>query len=207
MEWIGGTRKAVNLIDQLQKNSSLINFYSKEVFDRPQIQELFEISFNDLLSQHDDDFSNHLLIGCFHQSYLNLLTDLFKPCKEYFKQCYRYKYYDTRPCFVIINLKTKSVCLMSIGNRKGHYYEDYFNVSMKDLDKVKENFSLLDHARVINTLRDSLEEIARVMNGISYYEDEVTNEDLEEMEFQQTYLQKIFPAFSLDWIRETFRPF
>jgi hypothetical protein len=208
MEWVGGTKEAVELIDELQKEGSLMNFYSKEVFERSGIQEILDgETLGDLIFNYGSTFLNHLLVGCYHSSNLNLLLNLFKPCKDYFDHCYVHKYYDTRPCFAIINLKTKSVCLMSIGNRKGHYYEDYFNLSMKHLDKSKEKFEEYDHAGIVNILRESLETIANVMNKLTYYEDDVSDEDLGEYEFQQEYLRKIFPNFSLECIQETFKPF
>ena len=49
MEWIGGTDEAKKLIAELQKDGSLLNFYSKEVLEMLKIQDIFgDISIEDL---------------------------------------------------------------------------------------------------------------------------------------------------------------
>ena len=207
MELTGGTPKVNKLIKDLQTDCSLLNFYSKSAFDNPDINEIVGTSIEELKQEYGDQFQNHLLIGCFHSSELNLLINSFKPCLEYFKNCYKYDYYDTRPCFGFINLLNQSICLMSVGNRKGHFYEDYFNPSMKNLEKTKDEFEKLDYIRIVDDIRDSMIVMTNIMNKISYYEDNVNNKDIEKLNLQEKYLQRMFPKFSLDWIRETFQPF
>ena len=207
MELTGGTTKVNRLIKDLQADGSLLNFYSESVFDNPKINEIFDTSIDELKQEHGDQFQNHLLVGCFHSSQLNLLINSFKPCQEYFKYCYQNDYYDTRPCFGFINLLNQSVCLMSIGNRKGHFYGEYFNISMKNLDNVKEEFEDYDYVGIVDTIRESLVSIADHMNNMSYYYDDVTDEDSEEYYLQEKDLQRIFPNFELGWIQETFKPF
>jgi len=207
MEWIGGTDRIHRLMVSLERDGSLLNFYSQDVLDRTQIKENFDISQVDFDSKQYEECSNHLLVGCFHSSKLHLLINSFEPCKRYFKACYQYKHYDTRPCFGIINLKTKSVCIMSIGNRKGHFYEQYFTASMKNLDTVQKEFEDYDHAGIVARLRELMTNIADVMNKFSCYEDEITDQDIEERDYDEQYLQKIFPKFDLICIQETFKPF
>jgi hypothetical protein len=208
LELISGTEEAIDLINELQKDGSLINFYSKEVFDRPNIQELFDHeTLDELIKKNGNKFLNHLLVGCFHSSNLNNLINLFTPCKEYFDHCYLHQYYDTRPCFAIINIKTKAVCLMSIGNQKGHYYEDYFSAVTKKEELAKKDFEKHDYSGIVNCLRKSLETIANVMNKNSYYEHELTDEDWDDYKFEEEYLQNIFPNFELICIEETSEPF
>jgi hypothetical protein len=208
MEWIGGTKKAKNLINALQNDGFLINLYSKEVLEKPSIQEIFDQDKLDgLIEQHGNKYLNHMLVGCFHSSNLDTLINLFAPCKEYFDNCYKHKYYDTRPCFAVINLKTKTVCIMSIGNRKGHYYEDYFVAFNNNLDITKSKFEEYDFLGIVKIIRESLETITNVMNKNCFYEESLTDEDWDEYKFQEEYLQKIFPNFELSWIEETFQPF
>jgi hypothetical protein len=203
MEWIGGTDEAKKLIAELQKDGSLLNFYSKEVLEMPKIQDIFgDISIEDLEKEHGGKFLNHLLVGCFHRTNLNCLVNEFNPCKEYYDYFYSNHYHDTRPCFAIINLMQESICLMSIGYRKGNYFENYYNVSMKNLKKVEEKFIEYDYLDIVGKLRESLETIANIMNKRCYSEDEVTDEDREEYQFQEEYLQRFFPNFELTWIEE-----
>lgn len=207
MEWVGGTKKVIHLINELEKDGALLNFYSKEVFDNPNIKELLNHSLDELQKEHGKTFLNHLFIGCFHSSNLHLLINSFKPCDEYFKRCYLHEYYDTRPCFGIINLHTQSICLLNIGNRKGHLYEDYFNKSMKNLEKTKDQFEKLDYIGIVEDIRDSMTVITNIMNKMSYSERDISKKDIDKLYFQEKYLQKLFPKFSLDWIQVSFQPF
>ena len=207
MEWIAADEEIVELISELEMEGSLLNFYSRGVFDNPRIQECLDYSLDELEKEHGKKFLNHLLVGCFHGTNLNCLVNEFNPCREYFDYCYSNQYYDTRPCFAIINLMQESICLMSIGNRKGHYYENYYNVSMKNLKKVEEKFIEYDYLDIVGKLRESLETIANIINKRCYYEDDVTDEDRGEYQFQEEYLQRLFPNFKLTWIEETFKPF
>jgi len=207
MEWVGGTKKVITLINELEKDGSLLNVYSNEVSNNPNIKELYDKSLEELQQKYGKKFLNHLLIGCFHSSNLNLLINSFKACGKYFNECYLHGYYDTRPCFGIINLRTKSICLINVGNRKGHLYEDYFNLSMKNLDKTKDEFEKLDYIGIVGDIRNSMTVITNIMNKMSYYEDNVNNKDIEKLNFQEKYLQRMFPKFSLDWIQDTFEPF
>ena len=42
MEWVGGTKKVITLINELEKDGSLLNVYSNEVFNNPNIKELYD---------------------------------------------------------------------------------------------------------------------------------------------------------------------
>ena len=96
---------------------------------------------------------------------------------------------------------------MSIGNRKGHYYEEYFSAVTKKEELAKKEFEKHDYSGIVNCLRKSLETIANVMNKNSYYEHELTDEDWDDYKFEEEYLQNIFPNFELICIEETSEPF
>ena len=61
MELTGGTPKVNKLIKDLQIDGSLLNFYSKSVFDNSEINEIVNTSIDELKQEHGNQFQNHLL--------------------------------------------------------------------------------------------------------------------------------------------------
>jgi len=77
----------------------------------------------------------------------------------------------------------------------------------KILVAIQDEFEKLDYIGIVDDIRDSMTVITNIMNKMSYYEESVNDEDTEELNFQEKYLQRMFPKFSLDWIQDTFEPF
>jgi hypothetical protein len=91
MEWIGGSEEARELIIELQKSGDLIDVYSEEGLANNGIEEYFSLNLNQLVKEHGDKFIHHLLIGCFHDSYLSSLVELYEPTEEYLNNPYEAK--------------------------------------------------------------------------------------------------------------------
>jgi hypothetical protein len=159
MEWIGGTDEAKKLIAELQKDGSLLNFYSKEVLEMPKIQDIFgDISIEDLEKEHDDEFLNHLLVGCFHGNHEKLiklihLVDIDKNEKSALLS-------HNAPSFAFINLKTKDIIIFGLWKRKARTFESkiYSSAKVSNLE-----FEDLDHLGIIKDIRESFNEVARGM--------------------------------------------
>jgi len=160
MEWIGGSEEARELIIELQKSGDLIDVYSEEGLANNGIEEYFSLNLNQLVKEHGDKFIHHLLIGCFHDSYLSSLVELYEPTEEYLNNPY-----EAKSIVAILNLNIKAILLIGISSRKKHYVEKYYFLNPKHKEK---DFLKLDHIGVINKFRSSVSKMADGMNTQNY---------------------------------------
>jgi hypothetical protein len=157
MEWIGGTDEAKKLIAELQKDGSLLNFYSKEVLEMPKIQDIFgDISIEDLEKEHGGKFLNHLLVGCFHDNYEKLIT--LVRLVEIDEDEHPIVFWQNVPSFVFINLKTQSILIFGFFKRKAKVVED---IVYSTKNTSQEKFEKLDHLGIIKNIRESFRDVAR----------------------------------------------
>lgn len=167
MEWIGGTDEAKKIIEELQKDGSLLNFYSKEVLEMPNIQDIFgDISIDDLEKEHGDEFLNHLLVGCFHENHEKLMKLIHLVDIDKNKNAALMSH--NAPSFAFINLKTKDIIIFGLWKRKARTFESkiYSSEKVSNLE-----FEDLDHLGIIKDIRESFDEVARgiypTLDGLS----------------------------------------
>lgn len=160
MEWVGGTKEAVELINELLKSGDLINYYSYDWFNSSDINShRSRHILDDIIEEHGNDCLNHLLIGCFHDNDGKLRTLIELSTAVQGDERWNY----TNDCFTFINLKTQSILYMGITTRKRHYHE--FMINGDDL----EDFEMLDHHNIVSEFREIVEdELAENMNQLHY---------------------------------------
>jgi hypothetical protein len=160
MEWVGGTKEAVELINELLKSGDLINYYSYDWSNSSDINSYRSRHIlEDITEEHGNDCLNHLLIGCFHgnDEKLRILIELSTAVQD--EERWNY----TSDCFAFINLKTQSILYMGITARKRHYHEFMIN------GDENEDFETLDHHQVVSEFREIVEDrLAENMNQLHY---------------------------------------
>jgi len=162
MEWVGGTKKVITLIDELIKSGNLINVYSEEYFKSFNTTDINPKVYQRLIKDHGNEFIGHLLIGCFHGDNGHKLRDLLY---QYEPATHENRWDYTCDCFVFINLKKQLIMYMGITGRKRHYNE--FIVG--DSNNSYNDFEKHDHLGIISRFRDLMEnEFAYYLNQLYY---------------------------------------
>ena len=62
MDYVGGTKEAIALLNRLEKAGCLISVYTKEHIDDLSDEGLIAESYEALIAQHGEDFTDHLLL-------------------------------------------------------------------------------------------------------------------------------------------------
>lgn len=161
----------------------------------------------------NNECAHHLYVGCFVSSLhdewsirgikscnLYKLVTILDSCRGYFDDCYKYKYFGERPCLAFINLKTKSICVMSVSSRKKHFSENYFSVVAKPEEQIAENFSLLDDSQSLAIIGETLKALADEWNKFVF--EDGSSRQWKIIERKEKMLQIIFKNFSTDYLAE-----
>jgi len=166
MEWVGGTKEAKQLIEELQKSGDLIDVYSDEYFKKRNDDEFYPDRLKELIKKHGYEFLHHLLIGCFHSDHENLMK--LVNLVNINDQDRTILMSHNAPSLVFINLKTQSILCFGLWKRKAQTIEKIIYTS--SIGRY-ENFEKLDHLNIVDEIREAFEEIARgiypTLNGLS----------------------------------------
>ena len=156
MEWVGGTKEAREIINELLKSGNLIDVYSKEYFKKRNDDEFYPERLNELIKEYGDELLHHLLVGHFqenHDGVMSLLNlcginededSILSP--------------DNAPTFLFINLKTQSILLLGLWKRKAQTIEGLIYSTGKFSSS---NFEELDYLFVVEEIRDAFEDVSR----------------------------------------------
>jgi len=166
MKLIDGTPEAMKLINELKASGDLIDVYSEEYFKKRNDDEFNKNSFRDLIKKHGDEFTHHLLVGCFHENTEKMMSllELVGINESSDPILMRHN----APSFIFINLKTQSILCFGMWKRKAQTIKKFLYPPDIGLDK---NFESLDYMKVINWIREGQEEVARgihpTLDGLS----------------------------------------
>jgi len=156
MKLIDGTPEAMKLINELKASGDLIDVYSEEYFKKRNDDEFNAESFHDLIKKHGEEFTHHLLVGCFHENTEKMMSVLELAGVNDSTNPILMRH--NAPSFIFINLKNRTILCFGMWKRKAQTIESFLYPPNIGLDK---NFELLDYMKVINWIREGQEEIAR----------------------------------------------
>ena len=120
MDYIGGTKDAVALLNRLEKIGCLVSVYTKDHIDTLWSEGLISESYDELIAQHGEDFTDHLLLLNMHGWSKEIAGKFLKifPAIENAWQ-------PDALSFIFINLRSRTMIGFGLGN-KGTSQESRF---------------------------------------------------------------------------------
>ena len=173
MEWIGGTKKAKKLINELIKSGDLIDVYSKEYFLKRNDDEFNLETFEELITKNGDEFLHHILVGCFHGDHDKLMKLISLVEIDKYKGMVLMGH--NAPSFLFINLRTQEIIVFGLWRRKAQTIESmiYSSGYASNIE-----FEELDYLNIVENIREEFEDIAR---GIYPTKDGLSIGELDEL--------------------------
>ncbi len=167
MRLSGGTKEALELINELKSSGNLIDVYSKEWMSSKDDGMYSAAEFDSLVEEHGDEFVHHLLVVMldeYKKEITEKLVAIYSPLKAVLTDNYHHA------DFLFINLATRQILAIGLARKNRMYMTDVesgLDINTSDFfnNEYIKKFTKLDHCRIVWEISDALERL-----GQSYYD-------------------------------------
>ena len=169
MDYIGGTKDAVALLNRLEKHDSLISIYTKEHIDALWYEGLVAQSYDELIAQHGEDFTDHLLLLHTH-GWGKELTAKFLKIFPAIENAWE----PDALSFVFINLRSRTMIGFGLGDKGEFFAIDVGSgkpIHWRELDieldtAEAHEFCALDFANIVYRFADAFDDMGYFVNEL-----------------------------------------
>ncbi|MEI6116387.1 MAG: hypothetical protein WCP99_17700 [Burkholderiales bacterium] len=169
MDYVGGTKEAVALLNRLEKAGCLISVYTKEHIDDLSDEGLIAESYEALVAQHGEDFTDHLLLMHTH-GWSKDLSQRFVKVFPAIENAWT----DDFLSFIFINLRSQTMIGFGLG-AGGEFFaidiESGHPIHWRELDieldtAEAHEFCLLDFANIVYRFADAFDDMGYFVNEL-----------------------------------------
>ena len=169
MDYIGGTKDAVALLNRLEKIGCLISVYTKDHIDTLWGEGLISESYEELIAQHGEDFTDHLLLLHTHGWSKEIAGKFLKIFPAIVNA------WEPDPLsFIFINLRSRTMIGFGLGP-KGKFsaidIESGKPIHWRELDieldtAEAHEFCVLDFANIVYRFADAFDDMGYFVNEL-----------------------------------------
>ena len=169
MDYVGGTKEAVALLNRLEKAGSLVSVYTKEHIDDLFDEGLIGDAYESLVAQHGEDFTDHLLLMHTHGWGKDLSQRFVKvfPAIEN-------AWTDEFLSFIFVNLRSQTMIGFGLGAGGDFLAIDIESgdpIHWRELDieldtQEAHEFCRLDFANVVYRFADAFDDMGYFVNAL-----------------------------------------
>lgn len=169
MDYIGGTKEAVSLLNRLEKKGCLISVYTQEHIDDLYDEGLIAESYAELIAEHGEDFTDHLLLMHTHgwsddtrKKFLKVFPSIENAWKTDFLS------------FIFINLRSRTMIGFGLGPGRQFFAVDIESgkpIHWRELDieldtQEAHDFCALDFGNIVYRFADAFDDMGYFVNEL-----------------------------------------